>query len=143
NDDLGSIEAITNAAGQPVEFYSYDTYGTPSVYGSNLQPLSASAIGNKIGFTGQEYDATTNSYRFYFRNYSPDLGVFTQRDLIEYGDGMGMYQYVGNNPANGIDIWGLCDDKFDWRNLPNIPGVPIDDIIRDYANYQHAENESE
>src|SRR5690606_9585132 len=29
--------------------------------------------------------------------------------LIEYEDGMGMYQYVGNNPANGIDIWGLED----------------------------------
>ena len=25
---------------------------------------------------------------------------------------MGMYQYVGNNPANGVDVWGLkCEEE--------------------------------
>ena len=26
-------------------------------------------------------------------------------------DGMGMYQYTSNNPANGIDVWGLQEGQ--------------------------------
>lgn len=143
NNEMGSVEALTNANGQVVEYYNYDTYGTPSILNNNFQPLAASVSGNRFGFTGQEYDSATGSYRFYFRNYSPEFGIFHQRDLIEYGDGMGMYQYVGNNPANGIDIWGLCDDKLDIRNTPNIPILPYDDILRDIGNYQNTTSKTE
>lgn len=108
-NELGSVEGITNENGRLVETYRYDVFGKPSRFDSLGNPLSASIAGNRFGFTGQEYDSATGSYRFYYRNYSPATGVFNQRDLIEYEDGMGMYQYVGNNPANGIDVWGLED----------------------------------
>ncbi len=107
NEQL-SIEAITNANGRLLEQYRYDAYGGLQRLDSLNNPLAGSLAGNRFGFTGQEYDSATGSYRFFYRNYSPGLGVFNQRDLIEYEDGMGMYQYVGNNPANGIDVWGLC-----------------------------------
>lgn len=106
-NELNSVEVISNGNGNLVESYQYDAYGKPSRYDSLNNPLASSISGNRFGFTGQEYDSASGSYRFYFRNYSPETGVFNQRDLIEYGDGMGMYQYVGNNPANGIDVWGL------------------------------------
>lgn len=106
-NELGSVEAITSASGRLVEKYHYDPYGKPIIIDSNNTQISSSLVQNKIAFTGQEYDHVTNSYRFFYRTYSPELGVFNQRDLIEYEDGLGMYQYVGNNPANGIDIWGL------------------------------------
>src|SRR5690606_35758331 len=102
-----SIEGITNSSGELVERYVYDPFGKPLIYDSNYTLIQNSLVGNRMAFTGQEYDQVTESYRFYYRSYSPDLGIFNQRDLIEYEDGMGMYQYVGNNPANGIDIWGL------------------------------------
>lgn len=108
-NELGSVEAISTNNGRLLESYRYDVYGKLSRYDSLNNPLSSSLAGNRFGFTGQEYDSATGSYRFFYRNYSPETGVFNQRDLIEYGDGMGMYQYVGNNPSNGVDIWGLDD----------------------------------
>ena len=106
-NEMGSVEAITGSNGRLIEKYKYDVYGKLFRYDSLDNPLASSLAGNRFGFTGQEYDSATGSYRFFFRNYAPETGVFNQRDLIEYKDGMGMYQYVGNNPANGIDIWGL------------------------------------
>ncbi len=107
SNELNSVEAISNSNGRLIETYQYDVYGKPSRYDSLNNLLTHSIAGNRFGFTGQEYDSATNSYRFFYRNYSPETGVFNQRDLIEYRDGMGMYQYTGNNPANGIDVWGL------------------------------------
>lgn len=110
-NELNSVEAITKSNGGLAEQYRYDVYGKPSRYDSLNNPLPASIAGNRFGFTGQEYDSASGSYRFFFRNYLPETGVFNQRDLIEYGDGMGMYQYVGNNPANGVDVFGLEEEE--------------------------------
>lgn len=98
--------------------YRYDVYGKPSRFDSLNNPLISSIAGNRFGFTGQEYDSASGSYRLFFRNYSPETGVFNQRDLIEYRDGMGLYQYAANNPANGIDVWGLEIVNYPMPKLP-------------------------
>lgn len=112
-NELNSVEAITNQQGRLIEKYDYDVYGKMSVYDSLNNPLNGSITGNRFGFTGQEYDSATGKYKFFFREYNPETGLFSQRDLIGYADGMGMYQYVHNNPANGVDVLGLedCGDK--------------------------------
>ncbi len=111
-NELNSVEAISNAQGRLIERYEYDVYGQLKRYDSLNNILPSSIAGNRFAFTGQEYDSATNSYRFYFRNYNPVTGTFNQRDPIGYGDGTGMYQYVHDNPANGIDVFGLddCDE---------------------------------
>ena len=106
-NEMYSVEAITNSAGNVVESYRYDVYGKPTIYDASGNPTNSSTIGNKFLFTGQEYDSATASYRFFYRNYSPETGNFNQRDPLHYKDGMGLYQYVGNNPANGVDMLGL------------------------------------
>ena len=93
--------------GRLLERSEYDPYGKFTIDDSMNAVIASSLIENRFSFTGQEYDSATGSYRFLYRNYNPETGVFNQRDLIEYEDGMGMYQYVGNNPANGVDILGL------------------------------------
>jgi RHS repeat-associated protein len=108
-NELNSVEAITNSSGNLTERYQYDVYGKPIIYGSSNNVIPSSLAGNRFGYTGQEYDSANGNYRFHFRNYSPTTGTFNQRDLIGYADGMGMYQYVHDNPANGIDIFGLQD----------------------------------
>ncbi|MFZ1369571.1 MAG: RHS repeat-associated core domain-containing protein, partial [Ferruginibacter sp.] len=111
-NELNSVEAITNQQGRLLEKYEYDVYGKMSIYDSLNNPLSGSLAGNRFGFTGQVYDSATGNNKFFFREYNPSTGLFNQRDLIGYADGMGMYQYVHNNPANGIDIFGLeCDGQ--------------------------------
>ena len=106
-NELNSVEAITNSNGNAVEKYDYDVYGKQTRYDSIGNILPTSPSGNLFGFTGQQYDSSTASNKFLFREYNPSTGTFNERDLIGYTDGMGMYQYVGNNPANGIDIFGL------------------------------------
>jgi RHS repeat-associated protein len=114
-NELNSVEAITNGAGTVAETYRYDVYGKPTIYDASNNPVGTSATDNSFAFTGQQYDAATASYKFFARNYSPATGTFFQRDLIGYADGTGLYQYVHNNPANGIDILGLkdCPDQVD------------------------------
>ncbi|MBI5856504.1 MAG: hypothetical protein HZB42_02540 [Sphingobacteriales bacterium] len=108
-NELNSVEAITNQQGRLLEKYEYDVYGKMSIYDSLNNLMPGSVTGNRFGFTGQVYDSATGNYKFFFREYNPSTGLFNQRDLIGYADGMGMYQYVHDNPANGVDLFGLED----------------------------------
>lgn len=106
---LNSVALITNNSGNVTEQYRYDAYGKQSIFDEAGNPLTGSITGNRFGFTGQVYDSATGNLQFFFRSYNPETGIFDQQDLIGYGDGMGMYQYVGNNPGNGVDVLGLKD----------------------------------
>jgi len=107
---LGSVTAVTDAAGSIVERYEYDGYGNPSIYDASYMPRAATAVGNAYMFTGREYDVETGYYYFRARTYNPLWGRFQQRDpvgiwLDEVNAGNG-YGYVGNNPVIRIDPTG-------------------------------------
>ena len=108
-NEMNSVEAMTNSTGNLVESYRYDIYGKPAIYNGSGVLIGSSQTGNRFAFTGQEYDSANGNYKFYLRDYNPETGLFNQRDLIGYKDGFGMYQYVHDNPANGIDMFGLKD----------------------------------
>lgn len=104
-----SVELLTDDDGALFEQYQYDVFGAQTIYDASGLKIQESAAGNRYGFTGQVFDPETGQNQFFFRNYNPETGLFNQTDLLGYGDGMAMYQYVGNNPANGLDIFGLKD----------------------------------
>ncbi len=97
SDALGSVIALTDAAGAVVEAYAYDVFGTPDML---------SAVGNPYYFTGRRHDDETGLYYYRARHYFPLLGRFTQPDPLGYADDANLYTYVRNNPVNYRDPLG-------------------------------------
>ena len=97
SDILGSVKFITGQAGQELKRIEYDVFG--GIY------KGASPYGLETGYTGKPYDAVTGLTDYGFRDYSPKYARFITEDPIR--DGENWFAYVGNNPVNFIDPWGL------------------------------------
>ena len=114
-DILGSVHALTNSKGKVEETYTYDAFGSPTVYDKNYTQQTESQMNNPYLFTGRRWDKETQLYYYRARYYSASLGRFLQRDPIGYGDGVNLYRYCGNNPINNWDLFGLdskeCNKK--------------------------------
>ena len=140
-DGLGSIQSLTDEAGQVIQSYEYAGFGRiTSQSGSLEQPFT---------FTGRELDQmlaqeettswitystelkpgvqdpqgtkgggrieiktprqTEDLYFYRARYYDPKAGRFLSKDLIGFTSGdVNLYRYVGNNPTDLSDPWGLC-----------------------------------
>ena len=98
SDLLGSVKFVTGQAGQEVKRIEYDVFG--GIYKGN------SPYGLETGYTGKPYDAVTGLSDYGFRDYSPTYARFITEDPIR--DGENWFSYVGNNPVNWVDPWGLA-----------------------------------
>ena len=97
SDILGSVKFITGGGGQEVKRIEYDIFG--GIY------KGASPYGLETGYTGKPYDSVTGLSDYGFRDYSPTHARFITEDPIR--DGENWFSYVGNNPVNWVDPWGL------------------------------------
>jgi len=95
-DERGSIVAVTDTSGNPIQINSYDEYGIPA--GTNL---------GRFQYTGQAWMPELGMYSYKARIYSPTLGRFLQPDPAGYADGPNWYNYVGSDPVNKRDPSGL------------------------------------
>jgi RHS repeat-associated protein len=110
-DRLGSIIAITDSAGNIVEKYDYDVFGSFTIYDSNVSQISESSIDNPYYFTGRRFDTETENYYYRARYYKPNIGRFLQPDPIGYYHTMNLYQYCLNSPLNYTDPIGMYERK--------------------------------
>ena len=92
---------MTDPFANVVQSYAYDSFGNIlSVGNPNLiQPYT---------YTGREYDQESRFYYYRARYYDARAGRFISQDPIGLkGGDLNYYRYVGNNPVNRVDPWGL------------------------------------
>jgi len=99
-DGLGSTVAITDSTAQIVNSYCYSPYGLVG---------AQETIPNSFTYVGR-FGVMADGNGLYFmraRYYDPEVGRFINKDPIGYAGGMNLYGYVGGNPVNWTDPWGL------------------------------------
>jgi len=114
-DALGSVIALTDENGIVMTTYTYDPFGNVTVTGQ--------ATDNPFQYTGRENDGT-GLYYYRARYYSPEFQRFISEDPIGIKGGINKFAYVGNNPVNFTDPFGLywpidCFSCFDTMNKIN------------------------
>jgi RHS repeat-associated protein len=112
DDNLGSIESITDGQGVAIEQRSYDPLGNRQKPQDRGRPLTTGAISTiRLGFAGQTHDAETGMIDMSARIYDPAIGHFLSADPLvsDPGDGQSWnrYAYVRNNPLTLTDPSGL------------------------------------
>ncbi len=95
-DGLGSTTALTSSTGAVQNTYQYDVFGAIRVQ-TGTQP-------NEFTFAGEQVDSSNLQY-LRARYYDNATGRFLVRDQLPL---LHRYPYVGNNPANYADPYGLC-----------------------------------
>lgn len=98
-DHLGAPLALTDSSGTVQWKGAYDPYGNVTVEVSTLEQTQR--------FPGQRYNKETGLHYNYFRDYDPEIGRYLQSDPIGLNGGINTYGYVGANPLNYVDPWGL------------------------------------
>ncbi len=98
-DGSGNVVTLTNSSGAEVGSYTYDAWG-------NTAATSGAAAGeNPYRFSTKEQIGGLYSYGFRF--YSPGLGRWMSRDPIGESGGTNLYAFVGNDPVNMVDDYGM------------------------------------
>lgn len=106
SDGLGSVTALTDAAGDVVASYSYDSFG-------NITEATG-GVENPYTYTGREYDTESGLYYYRSRYYDPQAGRFIQEDPIHFLGGYNVYRYAANSPLNLYDPFGLDSPHNNW-----------------------------
>ena len=109
-DHLCSPVALLTDAGTVTERYEYDAYGKMAMLDPDFTAWSGIQAGNPYYFTGRRLDVLDEGkYEvMYYRNryYDSNTGRFLQHDLLEYIDGLSLYQYVESSPVMYFDFLG-------------------------------------
>jgi RHS repeat-associated protein len=125
SDHLGTPQALTDQSGQVVWSIAYDPFGQATV---NEDPDGdGTSIEFNLRFPGQYYDKYSGVNYNYYRDYDPSTGRYIQSDPIGLAGGLNTYGYVGGNPINYYDPFGLA-------KLPNDPSGLGDGWSQDHGH---------
>jgi RHS repeat-associated protein len=113
-DTLGNVLALAGVNGDFTR-RTFDPWGNPlvrdasgSLRAATLTERRADYDALPLAWASQEYDPDTGLTHYHFREYSPSLGGWLTRDPIGLAGGyLNLRSYLGNRPADELDVWGL------------------------------------
>ena len=109
-DSLSTVRDVLDEEGEVIQSYEFGEFGLP-LPGSGLGTATTSP---KTFVGGHSvHDDLADSGLFYMRQryYDPGLGRWLNADPIGFRGGLNLYNYVGQNPVNGVDPSGLIDPR--------------------------------
>ncbi|HLD67550.1 MAG TPA: RHS repeat-associated core domain-containing protein [Pseudomonas sp.] len=118
NDQLGSVDVVLDAQGQPLERLAYAPFGGRR--GANWSNSATPMQESRRGFTGHEHLEESNLIHMNGRVYDPALGRFLSSDIV-YQDAtnaqmFNRYAYGFNSPFSGTDPSGyVWWNPFSWN----------------------------
>jgi len=108
-DHLGSTRGMWDGSLAQTGSWEFTPYGSPYNFAG---PGDVTQL-----FTGHDLDKATGQFYAPFRYLNPSLGRWSTSDPAGMVDGTNMFAYIGGDPMNSVDIFGLkkkrnSDDEF-------------------------------
>jgi len=100
--------ALVDTAGTVKADYTYDPYGRIVLQSGDY------AEANPFRFSSEFHDDETSLVYYINRYYDPSSGKWLSRDPIQEQGGLNIYGFVGNNPVNSTDEFGLWS-RDEWK----------------------------
>ena len=111
-DLAGHVVAVADEAGEVVERFAYAEHGealdaetgAPVVCGATC----GTRVGTVVGYRGMRRLGLGDAYDARYRIYDAQLRLFWSKDPLGWVDGYDRWAYVGGDPVNLWDPWGLA-----------------------------------
>lgn len=128
-DYLGSVEFVTDMAGDPYQFF----LNTP--WGENVENQFAknyTSFSSRFRFNGKEWDDETGNFYYGARYYDPKISVWLSVDpLAQKAPSLTPYRFSFNNPFSFVDPDGLFEGwvksletgKYEWDDCAENQGT--------------------
>ena len=121
SDWLGSTRYLTDSTGNTApSLFRYDAFGGRTVTGSGNWSPTESLFAGEWGYQTEWSNYNEPGLGLQYlqnRYYDPGVGRFLSADPLSFLAGPNLYQYVDNDPVNGVDPEGLqfrgAPDPFD------------------------------
>ena len=112
-DGNGNVAALVeHAGGTNCATYEYGPFGEV------IRATGPMAKANPFRFSTKYQDDETDLLYYGYRYYNASTGRWMSRDRIKDANNHNLYCLVGNNPLKKVDVLGLAQGEFRWRE-PN------------------------
>lgn len=103
-DTNWNVTAVADSGGTILERYSHSAYGAPVFLTSGFAPREISDYAWETLYCGYRFDVAIRMFQIRYRAFHPRLGIWCQRDTLEYANGPSLYSLY--SPLNATDPSG-------------------------------------